>query len=83
MSISMLDAEKRIINILESYGIIDPGKVLPHSRFNDLGMDELDVIDFIERVEREFGIVISDVDVNEFTTSDQVASYVSKRSDAR
>ena len=39
---------------------LDPGKIDPHAPLADLGVDSLAFIDFMFKVEDEFGIKVSD-----------------------
>ncbi len=43
----------------------------------DLGLDSLDVVEFVARVEEVYRVSVSDEDWQELTTLQQIADYVS------
>lgn len=56
--------DKRLRNIIGEY--TDPDKVTESTNINDLGLDSLDGIEFIFRIEQIFGIRIEDSESAEF-----------------
>ena len=46
----------------------------------DLGADELDMVELVMEIEEEFGFAISSEDAEKFNTVGDVVSYVEERS---
>eukprot|EP00823_Brevimastigomonas_motovehiculus_P006907 TRINITY_DN592_c0_g1_i1.p1 TRINITY_DN592_c0_g1~~TRINITY_DN592_c0_g1_i1.p1 ORF type:complete len:247 (-),score=39.85 TRINITY_DN592_c0_g1_i1:60-800(-) len=67
----------RIYELLKQVDKVKKDKIGPDAHFiNDLGLDSLDVMEFISFVELDFYIVIPDQDVLKFTTVDILTKYV-------
>ena len=49
------------------------------SDFRDWGLDSLDLVEFVARVERDFRIVIPDDDLPQFISLEATASYLRAR----
>ncbi|MEE4455154.1 acyl carrier protein [Novosphingobium resinovorum] len=73
----MNDITERVIKIVvENMGVY-PDKVTPEASFlKDLGGDSLDVVELVMALEDEFGITISDEDVEQITTVKDAILYV-------
>lgn len=61
------DIEQRIISLInEKYWIIEDYEI--DSNIHDIGFDDLDYIEFVMDVEKEFGIYISDEELHGLNT---------------
>lgn len=68
--------KERVINILKNFGIQESA-IKPDVHFTrDLGLDSLDTVDLIMRLEQEFGIRIPDEDYTKLTTFQDVLTYL-------
>lgn len=75
----MAVADKVTTIIVESLGV-EPQEVTAEASFiGDLGADSLDVIELALALEAEFGIAISDVDIQGFTCVRDVVAYIEGR----
>jgi len=65
----MSDIQERVTKILVSKFDVDAAKLKPETSFkDDLGADSLDSVELALAFEKEFGIEISDEDVESITT---------------
>lgn len=65
----MSDIQERVRKILASKFDVDAAKLKPETSFkDDLGADSLDSVELALAFEKEFGIEISDEDVESITT---------------
>lgn len=68
--------EKVIEIIAEQLGV-DADSITEESNLvEDLGADSLSVVDLIMSIEDEFGVQISDDEVENFHTVDQIVQYI-------
>jgi acyl carrier protein len=56
-----------------------PPDLPARSDFRSSGLDSLDLVEFVARIERQFSIMIADEDVPCFVSLDAVARYVQGR----
>lgn len=64
--------------IKEEY-YIDEVSINEEAKLTDLGLDSLDVVELIMRVEKEFNIEIPDDDAEKLETFGSVLDYVDKK----
>ena len=64
--------------IVEQLGIDEASVRMDSSFLDDLGADSLDIVEFIMALEEEFGIEISDEDVEKIVTVKDVVEYISE-----
>ncbi|MBR2832490.1 MAG: acyl carrier protein [Oscillospiraceae bacterium] len=58
---------------------LDPEQITEETDIaRDLGADSLDVVEMITTIEDEYGIIITDESVNEFTTVGDVTRFIEK-----
>jgi acyl carrier protein len=73
----MNDIDKRVIEIVIAHMGGDPDQVTPEASFlDDLGGDSLDVVELVMALEDEFGITISDSDIEKISTVQDAIRYV-------
>jgi len=70
--------EKKILEILKSLELIDI-EIDRHDTFDNMGLDSVDQLKFFMMVEEEFEIEISDGDISEISSLDDLVSFISKR----
>ncbi len=74
----MNDITNRINTILINRLEINENELVPEAKLlNDLGADELDTIEIIIEIEKEFEISISDEDASNITTYGDLVQYIS------
>lgn len=49
---------ERIIKVLKEFRDFDAGKIGAETTFKELGLDSLDVVDLVMKIEEEFGVSI-------------------------
>ena len=64
--------------IVEQLGIDEASVRMDSSFLDDLGADSLDIVEFIMALEEEFGIEITDEDVEKIVTVKDVVEYISE-----
>ena len=70
--------EERVIAALVEFGE-EPENVKPDSRFEDLDVDSLDLVEVSQIVEDEFGVELEGDDVKDLRTAGQVIDLVVSR----
>ena len=71
---------ERIREYLADQLDVDPDKITPDSDIvEDFGADSLDVVDMITTLTDEFGVDISDEEIENFHTVGDVVQYVEDR----
>jgi acyl carrier protein len=70
-------AEKVIASLVE-FGE-EPENVKPESRFEDLDIDSLDLVELAQVVEDTYGIEITDSDMDQIATVQDVVDFVTAR----
>ena len=68
-----------IKSFISEYCRIDVDKIKKESKLTDLGMDSLDIIEFILAVEDKYDIEISDEDAEGFEKISDVIAFVNER----
>ncbi len=56
------------------------GRVQPDSRFDELGLDSLDVVDFFLRLQDHFKIRMREQDYTDLLSIDAVQAYINEKS---
>ncbi|WP_460907986.1 acyl carrier protein [Spirosoma areae] len=68
--------KKRVIEILNGFGV-PASAITDQTHFSrDLGLDSLDIVDLIMQLEKAFGIRIPDEDYDKLTTMQDVLDYL-------
>ena len=70
--------QERVISALVEFGE-EPENVKPESRFEDLDIDSLDLVELGQVVEDEYGIEITDADMDKIQTVQDVIDFVAAR----
>lgn len=74
---------ERVSDVLANFSKIDAAKITPEARLEeDVGLDSLDVVDFLFYVEEEFTIQMPDRVVGALKTVQDVADFVYEQPDA-
>jgi acyl carrier protein len=60
-----MDTLSRIKDLATKELLLDPGKLDPQAPLTDLGVDSLTFIEFMFKVEDEFGVKVSDEDMRQ------------------
>ena len=77
----MSDIETRLIEIVSKNLSIPKSRITRDSRYvDDLGLDSLDQVEFIMKLEEEFGIEIQDEAAEKVKTVDDAIKYIEKHS---
>lgn len=74
-----MSSEKRILSIIADQLGLGEEEVHADDRFEELDADSLDFVEFIIGLEEEYGLEISDDDVEDMKTVRQMIDYVDKR----
>lgn len=75
----MSDITERVRKILATKFDVDPKSLVPETTFkDDLGADSLDTVELAMAFEKEFGIEISDDDVEAIATVGDAERFVAK-----
>ena len=69
---------ERIVSALVEFGE-EPENVKPEARFEDLDIDSLDLVELGQVVEDEYGIEITDADMDKIETVQDVVDFVTAR----
>jgi acyl carrier protein len=69
---------ERVISALVEFGE-EPENVKPESRFEDLDIDSLDLVELAQVVEDEYGVEVQDKDMDEIKTVQDVVDFVTAR----
>lgn len=73
---------KRIVAaVVDEYGLMEAGDVvsLDSNLHNDLGMDEVDLIELLFRAEERFGLILPDSDIGPSSTVSDIVDRVVER----
>jgi acyl carrier protein len=70
--------QERVISALVEFGE-EPENVKPDSRFEDLDIDSLDLVELAQVIEDEYKIEISDAEMEKITTVQDVVDFVAQR----
>jgi acyl carrier protein len=76
MAIEMKDTADKVISIIVEKLDIDPFVIQMTSTLQDLGVDSLDMVEIIMKIEEEFNIEINDEVVEKMHNVQDVISYV-------
>ena len=69
---------ERVIAALVEFGE-EPENVKPDARFEDLDIDSLDLVELAQVIEDEYGIEITDADMDGIATVQDVVDFVAAR----
>ena len=69
---------ERVIAALVEFGE-EPENVKPDSRFEDLDIDSLDLVELAQVIEDEYKIEISDAEMEKIETVQDVVDFVAQR----
>src|SRR5215216_7004312 len=70
--------QERVISALVEFGE-EPENVKPDSRFEDLDIDSLDLVELSQVIEDEYEIEITDADMDGIATVQDVVDFVAAR----
>jgi acyl carrier protein len=70
--------QDRVISALVEFGE-EPENVKPDSRFEDLDIDSLDLVELAQVVEDEYGVEVQDKDMDKIATVQDVVDFVAER----
>jgi acyl carrier protein len=69
---------ERVTSALVEFGE-EPENVKPESRFEDLDIDSLDLVELAQVIEDEYKIEITDAEMEKITTVQDVVDFVTQR----
>lgn len=72
----VIDFEKIKCIVVEQLGVADKEITRESSFIDDLGADSLDIVELVMSLEEEFGLEISDEDVEKMLTVGDVVDYL-------
>ena len=70
--------QERVISALVEFGE-EPENVTPDSRFEDLDIDSLDLVELAQVIEDEYKIGVTDADMDKIATVQDVVDFVAER----
>jgi acyl carrier protein len=70
--------QERVIAALVEFGE-EPENVTPESRFEDLDIDSLDLVELAQVIEDEYKIEVTDADMDKIATVQDVVDFVAER----
>ncbi len=70
--------QERVISALVEFGE-EPENVKPDSRFEELDIDSLDLVELAQVIEDEYGIEVTDADMDKIATVRDVVDFVAQR----
>lgn len=81
MSVQMLgrivnNIESKIVNYLSTVLEIDPERISTTSRFSEMGMDSLDIVECIMDMEDVFDVLISDDEIPSILSVDGLSNSI-------
>jgi len=75
-----MDIQERVKKIIAEHLHLDENKVVPGALLvENLGADSLHVVEIVMKVEEEFGIEVSDDDLEKLKTVGDVIEYIIKK----
>jgi acyl carrier protein len=69
---------ERVIAALVEFGE-EPENIKPDSRFEDLDIDSLDLVELAQVIEDEYGIEVNDSDMDQIKTVQEAVAFVTER----
>jgi acyl carrier protein len=69
---------ERVIAALVEFGE-EPENVKPDSRFDSLDVDSLDLVELAQVIEEEYGIKVSDAEMDNIKTVSDVVEFIAER----
>ncbi len=69
---------ERVIAALVEFGE-EPENVKPDSRFDQLEVDSLDLVELAQLLEDEYGVEVTDADMDKIETVQDVVDFVTER----
>jgi acyl carrier protein len=70
--------QERVIAALVEFGE-EPENIKPDSRFEDLDVDSLDLVELAQVIEDEYGIEVNDSDMDQIKTVQDAVAFVTER----
>jgi acyl carrier protein len=70
--------QERVIAALVEFGE-EPENVTPDSRFEDLDIDSLDLVELAQVIDDEYKIEVTDADMDKIATVQDVVDFVAER----
>jgi acyl carrier protein len=70
--------QERVIAALVEFGE-EPENIKPDSRFEDLDIDSLDLVELAQVIEDEYGIEVNDSDMDQIKTVQDAVTFVTER----
>jgi acyl carrier protein len=68
-----------ITDLIVEVAQVDRAAITPRSRFSDFGLDSVDVMPVITRIEERYGLTIDEADLAKLNTLRELARYVERR----
>lgn len=79
MADSVRDMHAKVKRIVATQLSRDEDTIQLAQKFADLGVDELDLMEIVMRLEEQFGVIISDDEAQHFVTIESVSTYLNKK----
>ncbi len=70
------DVESRILHVVKSFQKVDPNAVKKDSKFTDLGLDSLDIVELGLEIESEFAVEIPDAEMEKILSVPDAVKYI-------
>lgn len=72
----------KVITLIKNSGVTTNSSISSSSNlYDDLEFDSLDAVEFVMTIEDEFGVTISDDELSDLKTVQDVVNYIDKNSD--
>merc|ERR1711962_1409567 len=78
-AVTAADVEARVLAVCKAFDVITKPVTLSTHFQNELGLDSLDLVELVMKVEDEFGFEIPDQDAEKFLTPADMVKYVCEK----
>ncbi|MCT7655662.1 phosphopantetheine-binding protein [Oceanimonas sp. NS1] len=75
----MITFEKLVDVLKESGADVDFGSLTPEQKFENIGLDSLDMFNFFTEIDDKFGIDVPDEDFEQLDTMEKLKNYLEQR----
>ena len=76
MTIERQDTYSSVLQVVSEKLKKDKDTIIKAQTFQDLGVDSLDMVEMVMKLEEQFNIEINDEDAEKLTSIDQIVDYI-------
>jgi acyl carrier protein len=73
------DIQNKVRALVAEQLLKEPSAINPNVLLSDLGADELDTMQFIMRIEEQFGVIIDDEEIPHLSTVAAVTEFLTQK----